>query len=87
MPIKCMTSIPLWKTFFFFKLHLLIHSLFALSSQVVCRKYREFEIPAALTGLTKYLEKAYQQDEFRYTCPNDVEILLAYHSVAKYLNK
>lgn len=53
----------------------------------VCRKYRNFEIPVALTGLTRYLTKAYQQDEFRYTCPKDAEILLAYHSVAKYLNK
>ncbi|TSK72066.1 Patatin-like phospholipase domain-containing protein 7 [Bagarius yarrelli] len=40
--------------------------------KVVCRKYRDFGIPSALTGLTKYLEKAYQRDEFRYTCPNDV---------------
>ncbi|NP_001188118.1 chloride intracellular channel protein 3 [Ictalurus punctatus] len=55
--------------------------------KIVCRKYRDFGIPAALTGLTKYLEKSYQRDEFRYTCPNDAEILLAYHSVAKYLNK
>lgn len=55
--------------------------------QVVCRKYRDFEIPVALTGLTRYLTKANQQDEFRYTCPKDSEILLAYHSVAKYLNK
>ncbi|KAG9328300.1 hypothetical protein JZ751_015331 [Albula glossodonta] len=55
--------------------------------KVVCRKYRDFEIPAALTGLTRYLEQAYRQEEFRYTCPNDSEILLAYHSVAKYLNR
>lgn len=64
-----------------------MHCLRPLSSQIVCRKYRDFGIPAALTGLTKYLEKSYQRDEFRYTCPNDAEILLAYHSVAKYLNK
>ncbi|KAM4634754.1 chloride intracellular channel protein 3 isoform 1-T3 [Polymixia lowei] len=55
--------------------------------KVVCKKYRDFSIPVALTGLTRYLEKAYQQDEFRLTCPNDSEILLAYHSVAKYLDK
>lgn len=55
--------------------------------KVVCKKYRDFTIPSALTGLTRYLDKAYQQDEFRFTCPNDSEILLAYHSVAKYLNK
>ncbi|MBN3299368.1 CLIC6 protein, partial [Amia calva] len=55
--------------------------------KVVCRKYRDFEMPAALKGLTRYLDNAYQRDEFRYTCPKDSEILLAYHSVAKYLNK
>ncbi|CDQ74088.1 unnamed protein product [Oncorhynchus mykiss] len=55
--------------------------------KVVCRKYCDFEMPAALTGLTCYLTKAYQQDEFRNTCHKDSEILLAYHSVAKYLNK
>ncbi|XP_062867577.1 chloride intracellular channel protein 3 [Trichomycterus rosablanca] len=55
--------------------------------KVVCKKYRNFTIPNALTALTRYLEKTYQQDEFRYTCPNDAEILLAYYSVAKYLNK
>uniref|UniRef100_A0A8C7HLW8 Chloride intracellular channel 3 n=1 Tax=Oncorhynchus kisutch TaxID=8019 RepID=A0A8C7HLW8_ONCKI len=54
--------------------------------KVVCRKYCDFEIPVALTGLTRYLTKAYQQDEFRYTRPKDSGILLAYHSVAKYLN-
>ncbi|XP_064798937.1 chloride intracellular channel protein 4-like [Oncorhynchus masou masou] len=52
--------------------------------KVVCS---DFEIPVALTGLTRYLTKAYQQDEFRYTCPKDSKILLAYHSVPKYLNK
>lgn len=55
--------------------------------KVVCRKYRDFAIPEALTGLTRYLEMAYQRDEFHYTCPKDEEILLAYRSVAKYLSK
>ncbi|XP_062411053.1 chloride intracellular channel protein 3 [Sardina pilchardus] len=55
--------------------------------KVVCKKYRSFQIPKALAGLTRYLAKANEQDEFRYTCPNDAEILWAYHSVAKYLNK
>lgn len=57
------------------------------SPQVVCKEYRDFDIPAELKGLTRYLENAYKQDEFRYTCPNDLEILTAYKSVAKYLNK
>lgn len=55
--------------------------------KVVCKKYRNFDIPSELKGLTRYLTKAYEQDEFKYTCPNDSEILLAYQSVAKYLNK
>ncbi|MBN3323823.1 ABCA2 protein, partial [Atractosteus spatula] len=55
--------------------------------KVVCRKYRNFEIPSELQGLTRYLEHAYRRDEFRHTCPNDAEILLAYHSVAKYLSR
>uniref|UniRef100_A0A3B3QV99 Chloride intracellular channel 3 n=1 Tax=Paramormyrops kingsleyae TaxID=1676925 RepID=A0A3B3QV99_9TELE len=55
--------------------------------KVVCRKYRDFEIPAALKGLTRYLENTYKRDEFRFTCPNDAEILLAYHAVAKYLTR
>ncbi|XP_062268474.1 chloride intracellular channel protein 3 isoform X1 [Platichthys flesus] len=55
--------------------------------KVVCKKYRDFAIPKALKGLTRYLENAYKQDVFRYTCPNDSEILFAYKSVAKYLNK
>ncbi|XP_056586239.1 chloride intracellular channel protein 3 [Triplophysa dalaica] len=55
--------------------------------KVVCKKYRGFEMPLALKGLTKYLEKAYREDVFSLTCPKEKEILLAYHSVAKYLNK
>ncbi|KAM9338183.1 chloride intracellular channel protein 3 [Symphorus nematophorus] len=55
--------------------------------KVVCKKYRDFAIPAELKGLTRYLENSYKRDEFRYTCPNDEEILIAYSSVAKYLNK
>ncbi|TRY57690.1 hypothetical protein DNTS_025913 [Danionella cerebrum] len=55
--------------------------------KVVCKKYRGFEIPAELQGLSKYLAKAYKEDVFHLTCPKDKEILLAYHSVAKYLNK
>ncbi|KAK7143288.1 hypothetical protein R3I93_014445 [Phoxinus phoxinus] len=55
--------------------------------KVVCKKYRGFEIPRELKGLTKYLDKAYKEDVFHLTCPKDNEILLAYHSVAKYLNK
>lgn len=55
--------------------------------KVVCKKYRDFDIPSELKGLTHYLENAYKQEEFRYTCPNDSEILAAYRSVAQYLKK
>lgn len=68
----------------YFGNNVILKSLFF---QVVCKEYRDFAIPAELKGLTRYLENAYKQDEFRYTCPNDSEILIAYQSVAKYLNK
>lgn len=58
-----------------------------LFPQVVCKKYRDFDIPAALKALTRYLDNAYKQDEFRYTCPKDSEILLAYQPTARYLTK
>uniref|UniRef100_A0A3P9NPQ3 Chloride intracellular channel protein 3 n=1 Tax=Poecilia reticulata TaxID=8081 RepID=A0A3P9NPQ3_POERE len=55
--------------------------------KVVCKEYRNFDIPRELKGLTRYLDNAYKQEQFRYTCPNDSEILIAYKSVAKYLTK
>ncbi|XP_014843433.1 PREDICTED: chloride intracellular channel protein 4-like isoform X1 [Poecilia mexicana] len=55
--------------------------------KVVCKEYRNFDIPRELKGLTRYLDNAYKQEQFRYTCPNDSEILTAYKSVAKYLTK
>ncbi|XP_043540766.1 chloride intracellular channel protein 1-like, partial [Chiloscyllium plagiosum] len=51
--------------------------------QVVCRKYRGFEIPHQLTGVCRYLKNAYQSEEFAHTCPKDQEIELAYSTVAK----
>ncbi|XP_030004961.1 chloride intracellular channel protein 3 [Sphaeramia orbicularis] len=54
--------------------------------KVVCKEYRDFSIPSELKSLKRYLDNAYKQDQFRYTCPNDDEILFAYKSVAKYLN-
>ncbi|XP_075935944.1 chloride intracellular channel protein 3 isoform X1 [Anarhichas minor] len=53
--------------------------------KVVCKKYRDFDIPAELKGLTRYLDNAYKRDEFCYTCPKDSEILSPYQSVAKCL--
>ncbi|XP_056595506.1 chloride intracellular channel protein 4 [Triplophysa dalaica] len=51
--------------------------------KVVARKYREFEIPAEMTGVWRYLITAYQQEEFMNTCPADREIEFAYLDVAK----
>lgn len=53
--------------------------------QVVCQEYCAYDISdCGLQALTRYLENASTQDEFRYTCPPDSEILFAYKSVAKY---
>ncbi|CAJ1071245.1 chloride intracellular channel protein 4-like [Xyrichtys novacula] len=55
--------------------------------KVVCKHFRDFDIPAELQGLTRYLENAYKRDEFRYTCPPESEITEAYQSVAVYLKQ
>lgn len=56
-----------------------------VAPQVVCQQYCDYDISGdQLQGLTRYLENASTQDEFRYTCPPDSEILFAYKSVAKY---
>ncbi|KAG9349688.1 hypothetical protein JZ751_028136 [Albula glossodonta] len=39
--------------------------------KVVARKYRNFEIPADMTGVWRYLNNAYQREEFTNTCPAD----------------
>lgn len=51
--------------------------------QVVAKKYRGFEIPAEMTGLWRYLNCAYQREEFTSTCPAEREIQVAYLDVAK----
>ncbi|KAJ8286412.1 hypothetical protein GJAV_G00038990 [Gymnothorax javanicus] len=53
--------------------------------RVVCKEYRDFEIPPELQGLRQYLKTADEQDEFWQTCPKKEEILEAYRSVAKFL--
>ncbi|KAG9354471.1 hypothetical protein JZ751_001181 [Albula glossodonta] len=55
--------------------------------KVVCKKFRDIEIPSELIGLNRYLDQAYLQEAFHYTCPSDSEILMAYHSVAQYLKR
>lgn len=54
--------------------------------RVVCKKYRDFDF-RALKGISRYLEKAYEREEFRHTCPQDSEILYAYSTVATYCVK
>ncbi|XP_018416982.1 PREDICTED: chloride intracellular channel protein 6, partial [Nanorana parkeri] len=51
--------------------------------KVVAKKFRNFDIPAELTGIGRYLKNAYARDEFSNTCPADYEIEYAYYGVAK----
>ncbi|KAF7242511.1 Chloride intracellular channel protein 4 [Varanus komodoensis] len=55
--------------------------------KVVAKKYRDFDIPKAMTGVWRYLMNAYGRDEFTNTCPGDKEIEIAYSDVAKRLTK
>lgn len=50
--------------------------------QVAAKKYCNFEIPAHFTGVWRYLENADEREEFKQTCPADIEIEKAYISVA-----
>ncbi|XP_022530677.2 titin homolog isoform X1 [Astyanax mexicanus] len=51
--------------------------------KIVAKKYRGFEIPADMTGVWRYLNSAYQREEFINTCPAEREIEFAYLDVAK----
>ncbi|KAM8952754.1 chloride intracellular channel protein 1 [Pelodytes ibericus] len=51
--------------------------------QVVCEKYRGFKIPSEFSGIQRYLQNAYEREEFSSTCPAATEIGLAYAQVAK----
>ncbi|KAM6448370.1 chloride intracellular channel protein 6 [Liasis olivaceus] len=51
--------------------------------KVVAKKYRNFEFPSEMTGIWRYLNNAYDRDEFINTCPADREIEHAYLDVAK----
>ncbi|CAK6977823.1 chloride intracellular channel protein 6-like [Scomber scombrus] len=51
--------------------------------KVVAKKYRGFQIPAEMTGVWRYLNCAYERDEFTSTCPAEREIEFAYLDVAK----
>ncbi|XP_053315981.1 chloride intracellular channel protein 5 isoform X2 [Spea bombifrons] len=55
--------------------------------KIVAKKYRNYEIPADMTGVWRYLKNAYARDEFTNTCAADKETELAYADVAKRLSK
>ncbi|XP_052352696.1 chloride intracellular channel protein 5 isoform X1 [Oncorhynchus keta] len=55
--------------------------------KVVAKRYRNYEIPAELRGVWRYIQNAYRRDEFTNTCAADAEIELAYQDVAKRLSK
>lgn len=57
------------------------------SSQVVAKKYRNYDIPSDMTGVWRYLKNAYTRDEFTNTCAADAEIETAYKDVARRLAK
>nr|XP_060641346.1 chloride intracellular channel protein 5 isoform X1 [Anolis sagrei ordinatus] len=55
--------------------------------KIVTKKYRNYEFPAEMIGLWRYLKNAYSRDEFINTCAADKEIEIAYADVAKRLSK
>ncbi|XP_004379576.1 chloride intracellular channel protein 5 isoform X1 [Trichechus manatus latirostris] len=55
--------------------------------KTVAKKYRNYNIPAEMTGLWRYLKNAYARDEFTNTCAADNEIEMAYADVAKRLSQ
>ncbi|XP_040839425.1 chloride intracellular channel protein 5 isoform X1 [Ochotona curzoniae] len=55
--------------------------------KIVAKKYRNYDLPAEMTGLWRYLKNAYARDEFTNTCAADTEIELAYADVAKRLSR
>ncbi|XP_055982112.1 chloride intracellular channel protein 5 isoform X2 [Sorex fumeus] len=55
--------------------------------KIVAKKYRNYDFPAEMTGLWRYLKNAYARAEFINTCAADHEIELAYADVAKRLSR
>lgn len=53
----------------------------------MAKKYRNYDLPAEMTGLWRYLKNAYARDEFTNTCAADSEIELAYADVARRLSR
>ena len=63
------------------------HLTISCFCQVVAKKYRNYNIPSEFRGVWRYLNNAYDRDEFTNTCASNVEIELAYKDVAKRLGK
>ncbi|XP_025746261.1 chloride intracellular channel protein 5 isoform X4 [Callorhinus ursinus] len=55
--------------------------------KIVAKKYRNYDFPAEMRGLWRYLKNAYARDEFTNTCAADKEIESAYADVAKRLSR
>uniref|UniRef100_A0A669C5U7 Chloride intracellular channel protein n=1 Tax=Oreochromis niloticus TaxID=8128 RepID=A0A669C5U7_ORENI len=55
--------------------------------KVVAKKYRNYDIPAEMSGVWRYLNNAFTHDEFTNTCAADTEIETAYKDVARRLAK
>ena len=43
--------------------------------RVASKAFKDFDIPAGMKGLWRYLGNAYQNDTFKKTCPSDQEIV------------
>uniref|UniRef100_A0A8C7T8I1 Chloride intracellular channel protein n=1 Tax=Oncorhynchus mykiss TaxID=8022 RepID=A0A8C7T8I1_ONCMY len=50
--------------------------------KIAAKKYCDFDIPVQFTGVWRYLNNAYEREEFRQTCPANIEIEKAYLDVA-----
>ncbi|XP_010863547.1 chloride intracellular channel protein 2 [Esox lucius] len=50
--------------------------------KIAAKKYCNFDIPAQFTGVWRYLNNAYEREEFSQTCPGNIEIERAYLDVA-----
>ncbi|NXH16903.1 CLIC3 protein, partial [Bucco capensis] len=61
----------------------LLPKLNIVQASVVCQHYRCFGIPKDLWGVWRYLNRANETKEFKYTCPSSEEIIQAYRSVVR----
>ncbi|XP_075902760.1 chloride intracellular channel protein 2 [Nelusetta ayraudi] len=50
--------------------------------RIASKKYCNFDIPTQFTGVQRYIQNANEREEFRQTCPADIEVEKAYFGVA-----